>query len=152
MKITVQRDLSEEAFMKVFFSILLSTAASIFANLYTEYKMVCFIYNAAKAHWKHWPITGIKPDLNAKVTCKIISSFRVPSTPFYSVAFTCEDISSANLCQIWFGFLPTVIRQIFHRSAGGVSGSLLQAQVRSQPLLGSTQVDSLYSDIISFYC
>ena len=50
MKITVQRDLSEEAFMKVFFSILLSTAASIFANLYTEYKMVCFIYNAAKAH------------------------------------------------------------------------------------------------------
>ncbi|XP_066310992.1 transcriptional corepressor LEUNIG-like [Miscanthus floridulus] len=29
--------------------------------------------------------------------------------------------------------------QIFHRSAGGMSGSLLQAQVRSQPLLGSTQ-------------
>jgi hypothetical protein len=50
MKITVQRDVSEEAFMKVFFSIVLSTAASIFANLYTEYKMVCFIYNAAKAH------------------------------------------------------------------------------------------------------
>ncbi|KAG0536273.1 hypothetical protein BDA96_03G049800 [Sorghum bicolor] len=29
--------------------------------------------------------------------------------------------------------------QIFHRSAGGVSGSLQQAQVRSQSLLGSTQ-------------
>jgi hypothetical protein len=38
MKITVQRDVSEEALMKVFFSIILSTAASILANLYTDIK------------------------------------------------------------------------------------------------------------------
>lgn len=36
MKITVQRDVSEETSMKVIFLILLSTAAAIFANLYTD--------------------------------------------------------------------------------------------------------------------
>jgi hypothetical protein len=61
----------------------------------------------------------------------------------YSVQFVYiwrDFLCDCSLRLIFLAF-PTVVRQIFHGSVSGISGSLQLAQARNQRLQESTQVD-----------
>jgi hypothetical protein len=91
---------------------------------------------------------GQLPDSNPTSMLKSASQLSTQASGYYLLV-----LYSVQFVYIWKDFLcdcslrlifltfPTVIRQIFHGSVSGVSGSLQHAQARNQSLQESTQVD-----------